>query len=262
MVRRTSGREGLPIGKRGAAAPPPAGEGFRPEWLDFERGIRVGNLEPQQRITQVLKLGLESRHRASFVIDRWGRGVFWQWICWLPRANREAKPLSNKVNFGCAKLFISIDQKGRIFKSGLQIERGYARGPEPYPGCLLRSDWDWHRLIEQCEPGTTLDRELLRLVREAGFVVQLGGFEASASFVGESFTSARQIRDAAKGAPRQEWLGFQLYYPMPEAEVRACSGRELVEAVLAVFAEVVPAMNCCMQVALEGSPPARLGLHA
>jgi hypothetical protein len=230
--------------------------GFRPEWIDFEHGLRVGNLEPHQRITQILKIALEGRYQTPFVIDRWGRGVFWQWICWLPRANREAKPLSSDVNFGCAKLFISVDQDDRVFHSGLQIERGYARGPEPYPGCLLRRDWDWHRLIAQCEPGTPLDRELGRLLRDEGFVVQLGGFDPSFRLDAESFRSAAQIREAAQRAPRREWLGFQLLYPMPEAEVHACTGEELVAAIKAVFAAVVPAMNCCMQIRLGDQPAA------
>ena len=29
--------------------------GFRPELLDFKRGIHVGNLEPHERITKILK---------------------------------------------------------------------------------------------------------------------------------------------------------------------------------------------------------------
>jgi hypothetical protein len=35
--------------------------GFRPEFLDFPRGIRVGNLEDHERITRILKLALEAR---------------------------------------------------------------------------------------------------------------------------------------------------------------------------------------------------------
>ena len=67
-------------------------DGFRPEYLDFQRGIRVGHLEPHQRITQILKHTLQDRYQEDFVIDRWGRGVYWQWICFLPKANRIAKP--------------------------------------------------------------------------------------------------------------------------------------------------------------------------
>ena len=54
--------------------------GFRPEFLDFERGIHVGNLEENQRITRILKLALEARYGQPFVTERWGRGVYWQWI--------------------------------------------------------------------------------------------------------------------------------------------------------------------------------------
>ncbi len=257
MSRRESPHAWLPLSQGGGRGARSA-QGFEPDWIDFDRGIRVGNLEPQQRITQILKLGLESRHHTRFVIDRWGRGVYWQWICWLPRANREAKPLSSEVNFGCAKLFITVDQEQRVFKSGLQIERGYARGPAPYAGCLLRPDWDWHRLMAQCAAGSVLDGELRRLFRQEGFVAQLGGFEASAVSASHSFTSAGQIREAATDAPKRQWLGFQLYYPMPETEVRACTGPELVQAIEAVFSQVVPAMNCCMQVPLESEPRPRL----
>ena len=44
--------------------------GFRPEYLDFQRGIRVGNLEENERITRVLKLALESRYSQPFVTER------------------------------------------------------------------------------------------------------------------------------------------------------------------------------------------------
>ena len=250
--RRGTLRDWLPLNPLRVGEAAPTGEAFRPEWIDFERGLRVGNLEPHERITQILKYHLETTYRTSFVTDRWGRGVFWQWICWLPRANREAKPVSRDVNFGCAKLFITAQRDPPVFKSGLQIERGYAEGPEPYPGCRLKPDWDWHRLMRQCAAGSALDRELLRLLKHEGFRAELGGWEANAVFNAGNFTSARQLRAALRNYPAREWVGFQLYYPMPARELRACSGLELVRAICAVFAEVVPAMNACMQVPLTG----------
>ena len=43
----------LPLAKSsGPAGALPTGEAFRPEWIDFARGIRVGNFEPHKRITQ------------------------------------------------------------------------------------------------------------------------------------------------------------------------------------------------------------------
>lgn len=251
MKRSPSTKDWLPLAKdEKRAGELPTGEAFRSEWIDFKHGIRIGNLEPHERITQILKFHLESRYHTPFVTDRWGRGVYWQWICWLPRANREAKPISHDVNFGCAKLFISADPDRKIFKSGLQIERGYAIGPEPYPGCLLKDDWDWHRLMKQ---SAALEAELSRLIKREGFVAEVGNWEANVVFTKKSFKSAGQIRDAVKDYSKREWVGFQLYYPMSAREVRACSGLELVEAVCGIFDEVVPAMNCCMQVELTAN---------
>ena len=234
----------------GLGEPLPTGEAFRPEWIDFERGIRVGNLEPHERITQILKFRLESRHGTPFVTDRWGRGVYWQWICWLPRANREAKPVSRKVNFGCAKLFISADGERRVFKCGLQVERGYVSGPEADKPWGLREDFDWHRLLKQCRAGTVFDRELQRLVRSEDFVAAVIGEQASGELTERNFTSPAPLRAALRRCSPQRWAGFQLYYPMPEREVRACTGYELVQAIAGVFEEVIPAMNCCMDVPL------------
>ena len=227
----------------------PTGEAFRTEWIDFERGIRVGHLEPHERITQILKYNLERTFATPFLTDRWGRGVYWQWICWLPKANRQAKPLSSGVNFGCAKLFISVDRGARVFQSGLQVERGHLSG-DAYPGTLLREDWDWHRLLRQCRRGTPLDRELDRLLRSEGFVAEIGDFEENRLLNGDSFRSAGQLAAAARRIRPEDFGGFQLYYPMPARELRGCAGYELVRAVLAVFAEVLPAMNLCMQVPL------------
>ena len=248
-VKRTaSSSDWLPLTKTGRNTPElPTGEAFRSEWIDFERGIRVGNLQPHERITQILKFHLEQRHHTPFVTDRWGRGVYWQWICWLPRANREAKPLSHNVNFGCAKLFISVERPAKVFKAGLQVERGYAAGPEPYPGCLLQADWDWHRLMT---PSPTLDRELRRLLRREGFVAEIGDWTANTVFTGNNFRSTRQLREALQQYPKREWVGFQLYYPMPQREVRAAGGYELIQAIRGIFEEVVPALNCCLQVPL------------
>jgi hypothetical protein len=253
MKRRPDSRDWLPLSRAGgpASAGEPTGEAFRPQWIDFERGIRVGNLQPHERITQILKHHLERRYGTPFVIDRWGRGVYWQWICWLPKANRQAKPLSHGVNFGCAKLFIAVDRGRRLFQSGLQVERGCAVGPPDYPGNLLQADWDWHRFLAECRKGSILEAELGRLIGREGFLAEIGDFELDRVFDRSSFRSAAQLRSAARRLPADRWAGFQLYYPMPEAEVRGCAGHELVRAIEAVFAEVVPAMNRCLQVPLE-----------
>jgi hypothetical protein len=79
MKKRPTARDWLPLsGAARVAGGIPAGEAFRSEWIDFDRGIRVRNLEPHERITQILKHGLQSRYGAGFINDRWGHGVFWQ----------------------------------------------------------------------------------------------------------------------------------------------------------------------------------------
>ena len=79
MKKKLSSRDWLPLSKpQKAAAEIPTGEAFRPEWIDFDHGIRVGNLEPHERITQIVKYAMEDRYGTPFVTDSWGRGVFWQ----------------------------------------------------------------------------------------------------------------------------------------------------------------------------------------
>lgn len=256
MKHKAKTRDWLPLAKSAAVVgQAPTGEAFQAEWIDFENGIRVGNLEPHERVTQILKHHLERKYATPFVTDRWGRGVYWQWICWLPKANRLAKPISSKINFGCAKLFISADRERRIFQCGLQVERGYVEGPEPIAGCLLKDDWDWHRLVKQCDSGTALDIELKRLLKDEGFVIEVGDWDKMGRFDKRNFNSARQVGDALRNVPPNQWVGFQLYYPIPEREVRSCGGHELVLAMRGAFDEVVPAMNACMQVPLVDAAP-------
>ena len=226
----------------------PTGHAFRTQWIDFDRGIRVGNLEPHERITQILKFNLSRRHQQPFTVDRWGRGEFWQWICWVPRANRDAKPLSSHANFGCAKFYITVDRDARAFESGMQIERAPIRPTGDYPSQRLEEDWDWHVLIRNLRKGGPLERELRRLVCQDGFAIHAGSFEQMRVFDGARFKGAAPLRRACKGFDETKWGGFQVFYPMPECELRGVVGPELIGAVLAVFDELAPAMNLCMGV--------------
>ncbi len=225
--------------------------GFQPEFLDFQRGIRVGNLEDNQRITRILKLALESRYRQSMVTERWGRGVFWQWIGFLSRANRSAMPLSSHVSFGCSKFFITVDTEEKLFKCGLQVERGYEKAPKDSPQCELKPDWDWHRLVRALKPKSRMERDLRRLVIREGFKVHAGSWDPSArSFNKTNFPEMRTLRKILNSAPADHWAGFQVYFAMKEDEVRGCLGVDLVDAMMAVFDEVAPLMNQCMTIPL------------
>ncbi len=225
--------------------------GFLPEYLDFQRGIRVGNLEDNQRITRILKLAIEARYRQAFVTERYGRGVYWQWIGFLPRANRDAKPLSSKVSFGCSKFFLTIDTESRLFKCGFSVERGFQKAPADFLKAELKPDWDWHRLLEALKPGSAIFREFKRLVLGEGFIIEVAsGWDDLGSFDKASFPGMAELKKLLRHAPADNWAGFQVYYPMPEDEVRRSSGVDLVESMLAIFEEVTPAMNLCMQIHL------------
>jgi hypothetical protein len=252
MRARTTAKDWLPLAKPGRVAPgEPTGEAFDAACIDFANGIRVGNLEPHERITRILKHHLETSHGVPFVTDRWGRGVYWQWICWVPRPNRDAKPVSHDANWGSAKFYITVDRDRRVFEPGFTVERGYASGPESRKAWGLKEDWDWHRLVRRCTRGGALDAELRRLVKGEGFVVSVAGGAGAVRLDARGWSSALQVRNAARKCPDREWAGVSVYYPMPEAEVRACSGYELVKAIEGVFAQLVPAMNLCLQVPLE-----------
>ena len=225
--------------------------GFKSEFLDFRRGIHVGNLEENERITRILKLALEANYGQGFVTERWGRGVFWQWIAFLPRADREAKPLSSHVSFGCSKFFISVDTDEKVFQCGLQVERGYVKAPRSFRDCELRPDWDWHRLMRGLRPASPVERELRRLILREGFGLYTGSWETELGhFFKENFPGVAKLRRLLDAAPKNHWAGFQLYYPMTEEEVRSATGPDLVESMLAVFREVTPLMNLTMQIKL------------
>lgn len=239
-----------------STAVPPAAIGFRTEFLDFQRGIRVGKLEEHERITRLLKLALEAEFGEPFVTERWGRGMYWQWIGYLPRANRAAKPESAHVSFGCSKFFIMVDTEEQLFKCGMQVERGYIRAPREYRDCELRPDWDWHRLLRRLTPKGPMERELGRLVLREGFRIHAGSWEFGAhDFSGENFPGVLKLRRVLNSAPQSHWAGFQIYYPWSETDVASATGVDLVESMLAVFREVTPAMNLCMQTGLRTRMP-------
>lgn len=229
---------------------PKAAIGFRPEFLDFRRGIRVGNLEDHERITRILKPELEARYGEPFVTERWGRGVYWQWIGYLPRSNREAKPVSSKVSFGCSKFFLMVDTEDKEFKCGLQVERGCVKAPRGSGAATLRPDWDWNRLVSALKPDGPLERELKRLVRREGFRIRVGVWGSPVIFSASNWPGAANLRREFNRIAKDQWAGFQLYYSTAEKEMSTFTGVELVESMLAVFREVTPAMNLCMQTQL------------
>lgn len=225
---------------------------FRPEYLDFDRGIRVGKLEDNARISRILKLAVEECFGEPFVTERYGRGMYWQWIGLLSRSNRAAKPISSGASFGCSKFFVMVSTKERLFECGMQVERGYVDAPKERQPWALAEDWDWHRLLRALRKGGPLEKHLDRLVREEGFAVRGGNWGSSTRYSSDDYPGVQGIRKALQKASKTEWAGFQLYYSMTEEEVKSSTGPDLVGAMLAVFDEVTPAMNLCMQTELAG----------
>jgi hypothetical protein len=211
----------------------------------------VGNLKDHERITRILKLELEHRYGEPFVTERYGRGVYWRWIGYLPRSNRDSKPLSSHLSFGCSKLFVMVDTEEKIFKCGLQVERGCVRGAKGMSNFNLRSDWDWHRLTKALTPDSPMERELSRLVRREDFSIRTGTWTAPVTLSRAAWSGASRLKKLLQNIDPAEWAFFQLYYPMAEGEVRSATGVDLIEAMLAVFQEVTPAMNLCMQTCLK-----------
>ena len=243
MTRSTKG------GRKVFAVPPlPVRPAFKRAFLDFERGIRMGNLEPEERITQIIKYALVQRHRRDFIIDKWGRGVYWQWICWVVRADREAKPISSGYNFSCAKFFISLDRDDRTLQAGMQVERAYLRrGRGPVDEVYAEEDWDFYRLVKGLRKGSALEKELQQLVGVEGFTAYVGGTSREErAFRGRRWGGAAAVRRACQKIPPDSWGWFQLYYATPEKELDQMDGSEIIAAILAIFDEVTPAMNRVM----------------
>ncbi|HNR97892.1 MAG TPA: hypothetical protein PKX48_03325 [Planctomycetota bacterium] len=216
---------------------------FKTEYLDFERGIRVGHLEPEERITRLIKARLRERHGIDFICDRWGRGVYWQWICWVPAPNRRAKPLSAGRNFGSVKFFASIEREERVFQAGMQLERApTAPGPDDWQ-IKVERDWDWH-VLRAALKKPEFPRVCARLLRE-GFRIDAGAHPEPARFTRANW-DPRKLARRLDGLGPRDWGVLQLYFPMTAAEVAATSGNDLIDAIAAVYEELIPAMNLCM----------------
>lgn len=238
---------------------PPAGRdlpvplsGFQSEFLDFRRGIRVGHLEPHQRITQILKHSLESIYQCRFVIDRYGRGVYWRWICFLSKENRAVKRISHSHNFGCAKFFVMLDPSEALFKAGVHVERGFLQTTDERVAYRLRDDWDWHRLLDALEK-EPFYRQLRRLVMKDGFSLFAGAWKGEGSFSKSNLPSASDLKRIMQDSSGDEWALFQIYYATTPEQVQVSTGADLMESVLAVFQELTPIINHCMQIRIESS---------
>ena len=124
--------------------------------------------------------------------------------------------------------------------------------PQPkFPQSRLQSDWDWHRLVNGLTLGSQLEKELKRLIVREDFSIDAGNWDNRFTISGRKFPGAAEIKNILIAAPPDAWTVFQVYYPMRERDIRASTGVDLVDAMMAIFKEITPAMNLCMQVHLN-----------
>jgi hypothetical protein len=90
-------------------------------------------------------------------------------------------------------------------------------------------------------------------MRKEGFQLKAGSWEEPEIYGSRDCPLAHGLIRVLGSVSPSHWGGFQFYYPMTEKEVRSSIGADLVDAMMAVFGEVTPLMNCCMQTRLAPS---------
>ena len=216
---------------------------FRSAYLDFDRGIRVGHLAVEARLTQIIKSRLTARYGVRMLCDRWGRGLYWQWLCWVPEPNKKAKPLSAGHNFGSTKFYVTLDRAQRLFHAGVQVERAPKHPDAQWP-LTVETDWDWHVLLKALRE-EALPRHLHRLFSAKGFVFAWARMRRARNTPRPPGTSTR-VDARRNGLVPMRGAGSSCFGRCPSRKFRATPRPELVEAIMAVFAEVTPVMNLCM----------------
>ncbi len=225
------------------------GSAFQTNWIDMDRGIRVGHLEEDERITWILKQRLKESFGERFLIDRWGRGVYWQYVWFVPEGNWRAKNIGGSGHFASAKYFISVDQDRRVFQAGLFLESGHQKDSDPR--FVRTRQWDWPRFTRRLARDTQFRLALSRLIRKDGFELAVGFGEDRVIFDSARFRGPGSILSEIRRRPAGGWTVVSLYYPMLEDELQRTRGPAVVDATMAVFNELLPIMNGCLKVGLE-----------
>ena len=226
----------------------PDGSAFQAEWAEAGRGIRVGHLRPEERLTQILKFRLRELFGQDFAIDRWGRGTVWSTIWFVPKPNRLAKGYPGAGHFSSAKFYVGTHSSAEDVRAGFHIESGLARSPD-HPEHQRARNWDWHRFMRALRADAKLDAELRRLVRRDGFRVSLGFFERDV-LDPKTFRGSGSLLGAIRHMDRQGWIGVLVDYGWTNDDIAAMGGPGFVDAVVAVFLELVGVMNAALEVKL------------
>lgn len=217
---------------------------FKNEFIDFKHGIRVGHLEKEQRITQILKEQLLKIFKEDFIIDHWGRGIFWPYIWFCPRANLKAKKFEGSGQFPSAKYFIGVDSERSLFLSGFYVESGYEKAEEPR--YQRNEDWDWNHFINRLKNEPSFQKELERLIVKEGFELAIGFEENLNVFNRKNFQGLQPIRDEIERRLREDWVVVQVYYPLSGKELKSMKGDDIVQSIIGIWIELVQLLNGCL----------------
>lgn len=226
----------------------PDGSAFRAEWVEAGRGIRVGHLRPEERLTQILKFRLREIFGQDFLVDRWGRGSVWSTVWFVPRPNRIAKGYPGAGHFSSAKFYVGTHAGADDVRAGFHIESGLGRSPD-HPEYERAPNWDWNRFLAALRGNDALDAELRRLVRRDGFRVSLGFFERDA-LAPETFQGSRTLLRAVRRMDRDAWIGVLVDYGWSDEEIQSTGGPGFVDAVVAVCLELAGVMNAALEIPL------------
>jgi hypothetical protein len=228
-------------------------EQFNTQWIDFKKGIRVGHLEEDQRITQILKKRLLKLFNEDFLIDHWGRGLFWSYIWFCPRKNLKAKNFKGPGQFPSAKYFIGVDSNRRLFVAGFYVESGYNESEEPR--YQRNSDWDWNRFVVKLKKDSVFQKEVQRLMFEEDFELAIGFEENLKIFDKQNFKDLEPVCDEINKRLNEDWVVVQIYYPLSEKELKSMNGAELIQAIMGIWSESAGLMNACLRVPLSLTRP-------
>ena len=138
-----------------------------------------------------------------------------------------------------------------MFKCGFSVERGMISPQPEFPQSQLQPDWDWHRMLDGLARGSQLEKELKRLIVHEDFSIDAGNWDNRLTLCKGKFPGVEELRKVLIAAPPDAWTVFQVYYPMSEKDIRASTGVDLVDAMMAIFGETTKAMNLCMQIQIN-----------
>ncbi|MDP3981306.1 MAG: hypothetical protein Q8Q33_07840, partial [Chlamydiota bacterium] len=182
---------------------------FQPSFIDFKKGIRVGHLDENARLSRILKNALHEIFGEVFLVDRWGRGVYWEYIWFTPQRSWKKKNIKGRGHFESAKFFVGLDSKLKEFRAGIHIESGYTRSVEE-PRYQRNDQWDWNRMMKTLKGNTHLHAILKQLINEEQFRLQIGFSEDRSIY--DCWDGPKNILKEIQKRLCENWVVVQFFH--------------------------------------------------